>query len=152
MAIGQQSYQQSIHQMLLPDDNLPYGFPQQEAPSNRKIFEHYAANPDHFVRNENTSYRALATNSKYSKELISAVYLRGDLSLIDQRLRLVGGVRAEQTNVKAFGPLTDPTRNYQRDARGEVVLGPNGAPLLIEPATNTRRRPWAIARTSSMSA
>ncbi len=112
---------------------LPFGFPQLEAPSNRKIYEHYVANPDHFVMNENTTYRARATNSKYSQELISALYLRGDVSLLDHRLKLVGGVRAEQTNVKAFGPLTDPTRNYQRNAAGEVLPGPDGQPLPIEP-------------------
>ena len=37
-------------------------------------------------------------------------------SFFERRLKLVGGVRAEQTNVKAAGPLTDPTRNFQRDA------------------------------------
>src|SRR5206468_466069 len=41
------------------------------------------------------------------------------------------GVRAEQTNVYAEGPLTDPTRNFQRDARGNVLVGANGRPLTL---------------------
>jgi len=40
-------------------------------------------------------------------------------------------VRGEQTNVKALGPLTDPTRNVRRDAAGKPILGANGLPSPI---------------------
>jgi len=69
--------------------------------------------------------------SKRSQETVSAAYLRADAAFLDRRLRLTGGVRAEQTNVEAEGPLTDPTRNFQRDARGNPVLGAGGRPLLV---------------------
>jgi hypothetical protein len=39
--------------------------------------------------------------------------------------------RVEQTNLAAEGPLTDPTRNFQRDASGRVIRGANGQPLTI---------------------
>ena len=58
------------------------------------------------------------------------------MRLINRRLRLVGGLRAEQTNIEALGPLTDPTRNFQRNANGDPVLGSNGRPLLIIPTSN----------------
>jgi hypothetical protein len=115
---------------------LPYGFPRLEAPSNRKIYEHYAANPNQFTVNENTTYRNQVTASKVSKEVVSSAYLRGDVSFLERRLKLVGGIRAEQTNVKAAGPLTDATRNYQRDANGQVIRNPNGTPVLIFPTSN----------------
>ncbi len=121
---------------IISERVLPYGFPQLEAPSNRKIYEHYAANPGQFTENLNTSYRNRVTNSKYSREVISALYLRGDVSLLNRRLKIVGGLRAEQTNVDAEGPLNDSTRNFQRDASGRVVRNAAGAPVLIVPTSN----------------
>jgi iron complex outermembrane recepter protein len=115
---------------------LPFGFPRLETPSNRKVYEYYVANPGHFTRNENTVYRNLVSASKHSEEIISAVYLRGDLNLLQNRFKLIGGVRAEQTNAKGEGPLSDPTLNYQRNARGEIIRTANGTPALILPTTN----------------
>jgi len=115
---------------------LPYGFPKLETVSNRKVYERYAANPSHFTVNDNTTYRNAVTTSKVSKEVVSALYLRGDLNLLERRLKLVSGVRAEQTNVDAAGPLTDATLNYQRDASGRVIRNPNGTPVLTVPTSN----------------
>jgi TonB-dependent receptor len=109
----------------------PYGFPPTEGVSNVKVWEHYLANPGDFVINENNAYRSTVSSSKHAEEIVSAAYLRGDLPLFDRRLRLVGGLRAEQTNVKAEGPLTDPERNFRRDAQGNVIRGANGQPQLI---------------------
>src|SRR5204863_2456737 len=69
--------------------------------------------------------------SKHAEEIISATYFRGDMQFFDRRLKLIGGVRAEQTNDEAEGPLSDPTRNYQRDVRGAVILAANGRPVPI---------------------
>jgi iron complex outermembrane recepter protein len=119
---------------------LPYGFPQLQSPSNRKIWENYAANPNLYSTDENTTYRNKVTNSKHAEELVSSAYLRGDVAFFERRLKFVGGVRAEQTNIKAAGPLTDPTRNYQRNAAGEFIdTNPNLTglqPALIVPSTN----------------
>ncbi|MBI5767020.1 MAG: TonB-dependent receptor [Verrucomicrobia bacterium] len=128
----------------------PYGFPRIQYPSNFKYWELYSANPGYFTRDPNADYRNAVGRSKFAEEIISSVYVRGDASLFKRRLKLVGGVRAEQTNIKAQGPLTDPTRNYRRDAAGDVIpqRDANGniiftgtgvnrvpAPSLIEPAT-----------------
>jgi iron complex outermembrane receptor protein len=115
---------------------LPYGFPKLEAPSNRKIYEHFAANRNQFAENANTTYRNQVMASKISEEIVSAVYLRGDVGLLERRLKLVGGLRAEQTNVKAAGPLTDLTLNFQRDANGRVIRNANGTPIPILPASD----------------
>ena len=45
-------------------------------------------------------------------------------------------MRAEQTNVDGEGSLSDPTRNYQRDASGRVIRNAAGAPTLIVPTTD----------------
>jgi TonB-dependent receptor len=110
---------------------MPYGFGKVEGVSNRKMWEAYVANPSHFTINQDSSYRENINNSKYAEEIVSALYLRGDVALLQRRLKLVGGLRAEQTNIKAQGPLTDPTRNIQRDPQGRPILGANGAPLPI---------------------
>lgn len=89
----------------------PYGFPKIGGISSELLHEYYQANPTHFTINENTHYRNRVTNSKRAQELISAAYLRADLQLLNNRLKLVGGVRLEQTNIEAEGPLTDPSLN-----------------------------------------
>ena len=71
--------------------------------------------------------------SQRAAEVISSGYFRGDAAFFDRRLKLVGGVRAEQTNVSGEGPLTDPTRAFQRDASGRILRNAAGAPLLIVP-------------------
>ena len=110
---------------------LPFGFPKLQAVDNRKMLEYYTSNPAHFFIDENTGYRDDINTSKRSEETISAAYVRGDLAFFQSRLKLTGGVRAEQTNVEAEGPLTDPTKNVQRSANGRPSLGANGIPLPI---------------------
>ena len=108
-----------------------YGIPRVQWVSNEEVLDLYRSNPGYFTLDENTLYRSQVNNSKLSKETISSVFLRGDAQFLNRRLKLVGGVRAEQTNIKASGPLNDPTRNFQRNASGQVVLGANGRPLTI---------------------
>ena len=112
----------------------PFGFPQMQAVRNRLVWDDYRATPQRFLEtdaNRNTTYRQEVTNSKHAQETIYATYLRADASFLERRLKLVGGLRAEQTNVVAEGPLTDPNRNIQRDASGRPILGANGRPLPI---------------------
>ncbi len=112
-------------------------FPRVTGISSGKLYDHYLANPAHFgVPSGNTTYRSEVSLSNRAGEIISAAYLRGDLPLLQNRLKLVGGVRAEQTNIDAAGPLTDPTRNYQHNAQGQPILGANGRPLTILPASD----------------
>ncbi|MCX6953301.1 MAG: TonB-dependent receptor [Verrucomicrobia bacterium] len=113
-----------------------YGFPKFQGVSSELLYNQYLSSPATFTTNANTTYRNEVTNSKFAEEVVSAAYLRGDLGFFQQRLKIVVGVRAEQTNVHAEGPLTDPTRNLQRDAQGRLVLGANGRPLTIVPTTN----------------
>jgi len=114
----------------------PYGFPSIQWVGTSRLLDYYRANPTHLTFDENARYRASVTNSKHTEEAVSSAFLRGDVALFERRLKLVGGLRAEQTNVAADGPLTDATRNYQRDASGRVLRAANGTPLLIFPTTN----------------
>jgi TonB-dependent receptor len=111
--------------------SAPFGFPKIQWVGPEATWEGYQANPEYFVPNENMAYRTLMTSSKRAEELISSAYLRGDLQLIGRRLKLVGGLRAEQTNIEAHAVLTDPSRNVRRDASGRPILGANGRPQPI---------------------
>ena len=107
-------------------------FPRLTGISNGLLLDHYRAKPTYFVAPDaNALYRSEVGFSSIAMETISSAYVRSDLALLQNRLKLVGGVRAEQTNIDAQGPLTDPTRNYQRDAQGRPILGANGRPLPI---------------------
>lgn len=112
-----------------------WGLPKQQHIDSAKLWDDYQANPRHWTRNANTNYINATNASMVVHEAISSLFWRNDLSLFQNRLKLVAGVRAEQTNVDAEGPLNDPTRNYQRDAAGRVLRGANGAPLLLVPTT-----------------
>jgi TonB-dependent receptor len=78
-----------------------------------------------------TRHTGSVAQSKYAEEVIAAAYVRGDVQFFNGRLKVVTGVRVEQTNVEGQGQLIDPTRNFQRDGAGRVILGPNSRPLPI---------------------
>lgn len=115
----------------------PYGFPKIQYVSTQQAYNYYRDHPSYYTVDENALYRSEVSASKLAEEVVTSTFLRGDLALFNRRLKLVGGIRAEQTNINAQGPLTDPKRNYQRDAAGKVILGTNGSPLLIVPTTNS---------------
>lgn len=127
----------------------PFGFPKVEWPSNDRLWSLYESDPASFRLDENAAYRSDVSASRRANETISSLFVRIDLGLLGNRLRVVGGVRAEQTNVRAQGPLSDPTLNYQhdslgqviprRDATGNIMLDANGNPLpaLIVPTTDS---------------
>ncbi len=117
------------------------GFPRIHGISSGALAARLRTNPAEFgAPNANTLYRSEVSLSNRAEEIVSAAFLRGDLALFRNRLKLVGGVRAEQTNIDASGPLNDPTRNYRRDASGRVIdsnpAQPGVQPVLIVPAAD----------------
>ena len=98
--------------------------------SSVKFFDLFRQRPDWFALDEPGYHQALATNSTELTETVSATYLRGDVRLLNRRLWLVGGVRYEHTQDDGRGVLNDPTAQYVKDARGNLVLT-NGAPTLL---------------------
>ncbi len=108
-----------------------FGFPSTQRISNFKLWELYQSKPAYFTQNENNAYRSSVGLSKFAEEITSSAYLRGDIQFFENRLKLTGGLRAEQTNIFADGPREDPALNFQRDATGRPILGANGRPLPI---------------------
>ncbi len=114
----------------------PWGFPQTQWMSNTKTWALYQAHPEYFLFNEVAAHNNRGNFSKHAEEVVSSAYARGDVQFFERRLKLVGGLRAEQTNVKGEGRLLDPRRNFQRGPNGQVLTAANGTPLLIAPANS----------------
>jgi len=125
----------------------PFGFPRIDWVSNGRLWDQWKERPQYFSLNEVTRYTSAVAASKHAEEIISSAYVRGDLALLSGRLKLVGGLRAEQTNVKGEGQLVDLTRNYQRDAAGRVVTVASPTP-----ADPNRRVPAIINAAGTLAA
>ncbi|MEY2881361.1 MAG: hypothetical protein RLZZ15_3741, partial [Verrucomicrobiota bacterium] len=119
--------------------NGPWGFPKIQYVSNYKYWELYKANPDSFTTNLDTNYRNAVNRSKFASEVLSSAYWRTDTAFFSGRLKLVGGVRAEQTNVVAQGFLNDITLNYARDSAGKIVQARDAAGNLLFTGTGVNR-------------
>jgi len=111
--------------------SAPYGFPRVQWTSNEKFLDLYREHSGYFTENAANNYIQAVSLSRHAEELISAAFIRLDASFLQGRLKLIGGVRAEQTNVDTEGRLIDPTRNFQRDSAGNAILGTNGQPLPV---------------------
>jgi hypothetical protein len=118
-----------------------FGFPPIPVVSSTKLWDAYKTNPAEFRSDENTTFRNSIMPNKRAEETISALFFRGDAQFFTRRLRLVGGIRAEQTNIRP-GPRPIP-RNHQRRPDGRI-LGANGRPLPI--VTNTSCSPIRSSR------
>jgi TonB-dependent receptor len=139
----------------LPFLDVPYsqripdfGLPKQQHVDNNKLWADYAAHPEHWTRNANTEYTSVTNASKRMQEIISALFFRNDIALFGNRLKIVSGVRAEQTNIVGEGPLTDPTLAFRRDAGGNVVFQRDAAGNLILNAAG-QKQPVLIVPTTA---
>ncbi|MSU50702.1 MAG: TonB-dependent receptor [Opitutus sp.] len=125
-----------------------FGLPKQQHVDNGKLWGDYIANPTQWTRNAVTEYTSRTNASKHAQETISSAYFRGDAALFNGRLKLVAGVRAEQTNIKAEGPFTDPTLDFQRDSAGDVLYQRNAAGALVLNAQG-QKQPLLIVPTNA---
>jgi TonB-dependent receptor len=94
-----------------------------------KGYELFRQQPSWWVDNAATSYINRVNGSTLLREDIAAAYLRADFKLLANRLRVVTGVRYEETSTEGWGPLNDPTARYVRDAAGNIVRNAAGQPV-----------------------
>lgn len=96
-----------------------------------QLWDTFKSNPNYF---QTTTAQAVTNETnringseKYG-EVITATYLQLETSLLQNRLRFVGGVRYEKTKDTGEGPLVDPDAPFQRTSTGAFVDGdPNTA-------------------------
>lgn len=99
--------------------------------SPRLVYGLYTQHPEYFILDAPLAYRTTTLASKDLRETVSAGYVLGDFKLIDNRLRVVTGVRYERTSDKGAGPLNDPTAPYRKDSKGVLIRDAAGLPILI---------------------
>lgn len=109
----------------------PFGLGVVQRPAPDKAFNLLRGHPEYWTFNEAGLISSTASGSQKIKEQVLAGYLRGDVSLLQNRLKLVGGVRYEKTYDEGWGMLNDITNTYQKDASGRIVRGSNGAPVRV---------------------
>ena len=86
-----------------------FGTPQVPYPDAYRAYTLYKAHPEYFrLVSATAPIQNTATNSAYFREVVSAAYMQGDARMIDNRLRMVGGVRLERTQTEGFGLLDNP--------------------------------------------
>jgi len=110
---------------------LPFGYGRIERLSNHKVYDLLQAHPEYFLKNDANAISSAATQSRKLTESVAAGYIRGDLSLFDHRLKLVGGVRYERTFNDGYGVLNDIGATYQRDSAGRIVRNAAGQPVRL---------------------
>ncbi len=119
----------------LLDYHMPRNAPQPEFLSSRRTWELYEQHPNYFTRtaaNLRTDARADAVNTEQITERIDSVYLMGDVSLLNNRLRVLTGVRYERTTDDGRTVLQDNQAQYQRNpATGALLLTAQNRPIPI---------------------
>jgi TonB-dependent receptor len=94
-----------------------------------KAHDLFRQQPSWWLENAATSHTNRVNASTLLREDIAAAYLRADLNLLANRLRLVVGARYEETTTEGWGPLNDPAARYVRDAAGNIVRNAAGQPV-----------------------
>jgi TonB-dependent receptor len=99
-----------------------WGWGAPQWPDPYKLYQYFVANPDHFRLDEIANVRYQEENRQFIEEEVTAAYLMGTLTMLDNRLTILGGVRYEHTQTMGDGYLLDENIIYQRDASGNFVL------------------------------
>ena len=97
--------------------------PGQEFASSYQLADLFKKNPNYFTQTpaQLVANEVARITRNYSlSERISTAYVQGEARLWN-RLRVVTGVRFEQTEDKGVGPLFDPNGVFQRDAAGKLL-------------------------------
>lgn len=82
----------------------------------------FSATPAQVVAME----RSWIANSKLIEETVDATYLQASALWLENRLKLVGGVRYEKTLAEGVGPLIDPNAVWLRNPDGSFARNANG--------------------------
>jgi len=99
--------------------------------STAKIKRLYDRRPELFTKNEATGWSNNANAAKRLDETIGAAYVRADVKFFNNRMRLVGGVRMEETQDDGRGVRNDLRATYQQDANGNLILNSAGQPVRV---------------------
>jgi len=110
-----------------------WGWPAQQWPDVYRAYQLLQSQPSWWKQiNEENSVEFNVTNSAFMRETVTATYLQGETSLMDGRLKLLGGVRFERTELYGEGFTYDKFVNNVRDANGNLVRDAAGQYVQID--------------------
>jgi TonB-dependent receptor len=128
-----------------------YDYPGSERISMTRLYSLYQQHPEWFQYDSAMSERANRTSAAaYDlNERTTAPYLQLDWRTLNNRLRMVGGVRYERVRARAHGLLTDTSTVYMHYANGDVVhvndVDATGRKLVSNLAANNRQANYSLA-------
>lgn len=128
-----------------------FGRPAPQWPDPFAIYQTFVDNPSWWsqtVGQGGDAVRNRAVRSPWFHETITAGYIMADTKLLDNRLRLVGGVRYELTESEGWGVRQDATAVYQKDAQGNPIRVNNRfvrLPQFDTPTTGPGSAAWNTA-------
>jgi TonB-dependent receptor len=132
---------------LLDEDFLSvktvHGYPPFPFPSSKKAYDLYLQYPQlwsYTSTNLINDIRELALGSDQAKERIDAAFAMAEAKFLQNRLRLVGGVRWEKTTDYGRVCKIDNNAQYRKDAAGNLILDANNRPQPVstDPAVLNR--------------
>lgn len=108
-----------------------FGTPKTQWIDPYKLWNLFTTNRGYFREELTSDYTTAVTQRRELIENIQALYLRGDVRLLENRLLVVGGVRYERTATEGAGPLNDIRATYRKDANGNLLRDAAGRPIPI---------------------
>ncbi len=100
--------------------------PQVPFPDPSRVYQLYKNHPEYWALANVANPVTLPANaSAYFREVISAAYVMGDAKLMDNRLRVSGGMRFERTQDQGAGVKFTPADGYITNSSGQRVLNPD---------------------------
>ena len=98
--------------------------------SPKLAYEAWEDNPALFTKTaaqQVTEEQFRLTNSEFIREKTEAYYFQADARVLENRLRILTGVRFEQTSDDGLGPLVEPSAVFARNPDGSFVRNAAGA-------------------------
>jgi len=103
-----------------------YGFSDIEWLSPTRAWRAFHENPLLYSKQSVASENFRINSSEFMEETVQAGYLQAEADLLNNRLRVLTGVRFERTTDKGEGALTDADAVWQRNANGTFVRNAAG--------------------------
>lgn len=100
------------------DQDPHFGLEPVEWPSPYDAYELFLSNPEAFVASEDNATTE-ANRDIDLEETVTGGYLMGEARMLNSRLRVIGGVRWEETDFEGVGPLNDGDTLIRRGATAE---------------------------------
>ncbi|MBM3854742.1 MAG: hypothetical protein FJ399_16580, partial [Verrucomicrobia bacterium] len=111
--------------------NISYGTAPYNFLSVYKLYDLFVRNPRWFSpQSAEADAVDRVANSRHLDEKVTSGFVRLDGALFRNRIHFAGGVRYESYKSRSESPLTNNLGRFLTDADGDLILGPDGRPVV----------------------